>query len=151
MAILLITILSSLIIVANYWRKANTALELARQASSQLFDHAIALKDQPAMQRPQVELLSKTIASYGKLVQALDDEQLYLQYFRARRELGYANQRLGFNQQEVQETEQLMKEVEDCVAIHPSEEMSLELVQCMHCVVTAMKPPEDYKFKESFW
>lgn len=125
MALLLATILVSLVVVGRYWRTSNNALQLAKRATTEQFLSIVDLAKQPAMQRAQVDFLIKWIASQEELVRSLDDEPIYLQFLRARSELAHAYHRIGEHDKVSEIAGQLLSEIKAYAQSHQSDELSI--------------------------
>lgn len=129
LALLLATIIVSLMVVWNYWRTSNKALQLAKRATTEQFLSIVELAKQPAMQRAQADFLSKWIASQEELVRSLDDEPIYLQFLRARHELAAAYGRIGEQSKMKEIASQLLSEIEAYSQSHHSDELSIAYAQ----------------------
>ncbi|MBL8821818.1 MAG: protein kinase [Planctomycetia bacterium] len=126
-AVLLATIITSLVAIGFYWRKAFISLETAKKSAVQIIEHAMSISKVPGMQRAQVELLRQAIASFDPVVRELQDEQITLQYLRARRQLEATLQDLGLSEEDEKQSFQLLQETRRYVELYPSAEMNIEL------------------------
>ncbi|HQR06331.1 MAG TPA: protein kinase [Gemmatales bacterium] len=145
--LLFVTIIVSFMVVWNYWRTSNKALQLAKRATTEQFLSIVELAKQPAMQRAQADFLSNWIASQEELVRSLDDEPIYLQFLRARLELAAAYDRIGQRDQAKVIAEQLFQEIEVYSRTHHSDELLIEHARFCNLYISALPNKNDLQVR----